>query len=532
METLRLLWRLVRFFTLELPILLIAVVFGLTLIRDFDLERTLELLTWFGAGLGAFALLGLIWLLRPRAPNAYGTAHFADRKALRKAGLHGKGMIIGKKAGRFIRFSQPGHLLTFAPTRSGKGVSAVIPNLLDHPGSVVVTDIKGENHRITGAYRNRLGPVLALAPLNPEVGNATINPLDFIRTGTDYEVDDARLLAEMIVATDGPEPNHWEREARTLITGLLLYIVNALPAERRNLAELRNLLMCNRAVFDAHLDNMSECASSVAARIADGFTQKEDRERASVISTAQGATAVFESPHLIRTTATSSFRFEQLKDGTLSLFIIVPPEYVKAYQPFLRLVVGLATAAMTRNVTMPAHPVLFLLDELPALGYMRPIEDGIGYLAGYGASLWLFVQDLDQLKQTYRKWRSMIANCAVRQAFNVQDTETAQLISGMLGQRTVKVRSEGHTGRFGRLGLPSTFSASRTEAPRPLLSADEVMLLPGDKALVFVQGCRPILAEKVRYYAERLFKGRWRPARRKNEHSQLDLTRQLRLAEK
>ena len=40
---------------------------------------------------------------------------------------------------------------------------------------------------------------------------------------------------------------------------------------------------------------------------------------------------------------------------------------------------------------------------------------GIGYLAGYGAALWLFVQDLDQLSQTYRKWRSMVANCAVRQ---------------------------------------------------------------------------------------------------------------------
>jgi len=43
-------------------------------------------------------------------------------------------------------------------------------------------------------------------------------------------------------------------------------------------------------------------------------------------------------------------------------------------------------------------------------------EDGIGYLAGYDARLWLFVQDLDQFQQTYRKWRLMIANCAVRQA--------------------------------------------------------------------------------------------------------------------
>jgi hypothetical protein len=33
-------------------------------------------------------------------------------------------------------FGQKGDFLTIAPTGSGKGVSAVIPNLLDYPGSV------------------------------------------------------------------------------------------------------------------------------------------------------------------------------------------------------------------------------------------------------------------------------------------------------------------------------------------------------------------------------------------------------------
>jgi type IV secretion system protein VirD4 len=33
-----------------------------------------------------------------------------------------------------------------APTRSGKGVGVVIPNLLNWPDSVVVLDIKGENY--------------------------------------------------------------------------------------------------------------------------------------------------------------------------------------------------------------------------------------------------------------------------------------------------------------------------------------------------------------------------------------------------
>ena len=44
---------------------------------------------------------------------------------------------------------------------------------------------------------------------------------------------------------------------------------------------------------------------------------------------------------------------------------------------------------------------------------------------------------------------------------------------------------------------------------RPLLSPDEVMLLPDNRELLFVNGCKPILAEKVRYFTERRFRGRW-----------------------
>lgn len=45
-----------------------------------------------------------------------------------------------------IPYAGDGPLITFAPTRSGKGVGCVIPNLLDFKGSAIVVDIKGENY--------------------------------------------------------------------------------------------------------------------------------------------------------------------------------------------------------------------------------------------------------------------------------------------------------------------------------------------------------------------------------------------------
>src|SRR6056297_1329076 len=356
---------------------------------------------WFGGVMAA--LLALAGHLTKQAagfigrrPDSHGSARFADLDDVRHGRLlRRRGQILGRKSGRMLRYSGDGHLLTFAPTRSGKGVGCVIPNLLDHPGSVVVTDIKGENSAISASWRRSLGPVYELAPLGgASEHSATFNPLDFIRMRTVYEVDDARLVAEMLVVPEHAHANHWEREARTLITGLLLYIRHHLTPEYQNLGALRDLLMQDAEELELLVSEMAMSRQENVARIARGFSQKEPKERSAVISTAQGATELFESPELRMATASSSFSFEQLKDETASVFIIVPPEYLEAYRPFLRLMIGIASVAMTRNKAKPQEPVLFLLDELPALGYMRPIEEGIGYLAGYGCKLWLFVQDL------------------------------------------------------------------------------------------------------------------------------------------
>jgi type IV secretion system protein VirD4 len=512
-------WRAVRLVFIELPFWTIVGV-GLYLVFYYlFLSGVFSWAIWASCLSASVLLLMVVGIRFFARHNAYGSAEFASRSDLRRAGLRSSGLIIGKSGWRFIRHAKPGHLLTFAPTRSGKGVGAVIPNLLDHPGSVVVTDIKGENHAVTRTYRETLGKVIAFAPFDPTLGGDGYNPIDFIRTFTPKEVDDARMIAEMLVAPDGKEANHWEREARTLLTGLLLHVALERKPQERNLHRVRALLMRDRSGFEAVIEAMAQSPHIVISTIGQGFSQKEDKERGAVISTAQSRLEPFDSPLLQAATNHSSFKMEDLKRETLSLFIIIPPEYVAVYQPILRLMVGLATAAMTRQAKRPKHPVLFLLDELPALGHMRPIEDGIGYLAGYGATLWLFVQDLDQLQKTYVKWRSMIANCAVRQAFNVQDTQTAELLSGMLGQRTVRTRSGSRSGRFPWLWMATNFNETVAETGRPLLSPAEIMLLPENQMLVFVQGCKPILAEKARYFTDRYFRKRFDATVSNNDES-------------
>lgn len=99
----------------------------------------------------------------------------------------------------------------------------------------------------------------------------------------------------------------------------------------------------------------------------------------------------------------------------------------------------------------------------------------------------------------------------MRRAFNVADSETARELSALLGVATVRVDSEGRSAAFPFSLLPHSVHRGATETSRPLLTEDEVMTLPAQKQLIFVQGMRPILANKLRYFDwwERLFWGKW-----------------------
>jgi type IV secretion system protein VirD4 len=449
--------------------------------------------------------------------DSHGTARFANEQDLARHGLRGgKGLIIGRKAMLLLRFNRPGHLLTFAPTRSGKGAGCIIPNLLDHPGSAFVIDPKGENYAASHAWREQSGSVHLIAPFDRNGETARFNPLDFIRIGQAEEVDDAALIADMLVVPEHQE-TFWDSEAKALITMLILYVANFTIGRNRTLTNVWMLLMLDKAAFDELLGEIENTGHASLVTMARGFSQKEVRERSAVISTAQSHMKIWKSPLLAAATETSDFRMEEMKRQPTSIFLVIPPELLETYRPFVRLIVGLALIAMTRTVSQRRRqPVVFFLDEVAALGRMEPIEAGIGWLAGYGVTLWLFFQDLDQLMNIYRRWRSVIANAAVRQAFNVTDHATAAELSNMLGVTTIATQSYGRSTQGALRLLPTGFSLHHGEVARKLMTPDEIMAMPADRQLIFLQSCRPILARKIRWFDEQRFRMRKHRAERKS----------------
>ncbi len=472
-------------------------------------------------GVTAALAVTMTWRRRRRlAPSdSHGSAHWGDGTALRLP----RGLLLGRQGRELLRVGGEGHVLTVAPTRSGKGVSAVIPNLLDYPGSVLVTDPKGENYAVTARWRRDelKTPVYAFDPFGVAEGDAaaTYNPLDLIDAASAEAVDDARLIADMLVlpgAREG-EQAFWNEEARGVLTGLILHVAASSPAEHRTLTQVRALLTLAPEPFNELLEEMqgTQAAGGLIARAAARILQKADRERSGVLSTAQSHTHFLDSPRMARVLERSTVDLSVLKREAVSVYLILPTDRMDAYARWLRLMIGCALLAMARTRGQPKERVLFLLDEFAHLGRMHPVQRDIGLAGGFGVTFWLIVQDLSQLKSTYGEtWLTFLANIGVLQAFGINDWDTAEYLSKMTGEATIHVESEHHSRGVSRgPHAQRQIGTGRTQSQqgRRLLLADEVRRLSREAELLFVKGDPPLLVERLNYLHDREFQGRADP---------------------
>jgi len=443
--------------------------------------------------------------------ETHGSARFATNKEVAPLARADTGLLIGRdpKSKRPLRYDGPAHLLTMAPTRTGKGVGTIIPNLLTADRSVICIDPKGENAKIAGRARQQFGPVHVLDPFGVTgLPSAAFNPLDQLDLAGLDVAEDASTLADALVFDEPGMAGeaHWNEEAKALIAGLILHIAAQEPRERRNLATLRDYLTLAPEAFAALLKDMqaSPEAAGLVARAANRHLGKSDREAAGVLSAAQRHTHFLDSPRMVAVLGRSDFRFADLKRRNVSVFLVLPPDRLSTYSRWLRLLVAQSLTDMARDPAKPAVPVLYLLDEFAALGHLAPVERAMGLMAGYGVQLWPILQDVHQLRATYgQRAGTFLSNAGVLQVFGVNDHDSARLVSDLLGQETVVFQTMSRALDAEKTGI--TYGEQHTA--RPLLTPDEVRNLPQNLELLFLAGQRPIVAGKLAYYADAEFRG-------------------------
>ena len=465
---------------------------------------------WFGSGYPNVTLT-------THGSAHFGTAAIGARHLAPAAPVDAfvLGYLPGAPRKSDARFRQDGHILTCAPTGAGKGLGGVIPNLLDYPGSAFVLDFKGENYAVTARARRELGhQVILVDPfgITGSTGHA-LNWLDTLDSDSPDVVSCAAGLADMLVAVEGNDgDSHWTDTARELLRGLLVYVAT-LPAERRTMAELRRIVTASEDDLADTLADMQadpEAGQRIPARAAAAHLNRPERERGSVLSTVVRHTAWLDDPRLCAALARSDFDLADLKRQPMTVYLAIPPDRLRACLGFVRGFIGLALDGITATSGRPVHRVAFFLDEFGQLGRMDRLADSVTLLRGYGAQLWLFVQDLSQLKAVYPRWQSFLANTS-QQFFGTADFDTARYLSGALGQQTIRYETQNVSQSSGPWSKPGSSSSSTGEhlQGRSLLAPDEVMRLGPTRPIVLISGEPPYLLHRVSYLTDPTYAGRF-----------------------
>lgn len=484
-----------------------------------------------GIGLVVVLPAALVTAARPRRA-LHGDARFANAAEVARAGLTGNSgtspsILVGRHRGRFLALPGQLSVMLSAPTRSGKGVGVVIPNLLNWPDSVVVLDIKGENHAITAGYRAEHGQaVYAFSPFDDSAHSHRWNPLSAVRTSELHRVGDLLAIGQVFFPNDGGGTSSeafFNDQARNLFLGLGLLLLET-PELPRTVGEMLRQSSGKGRSLKEHLSGLitqrrdegkplsDECADALQRLLSNS-----ENTLSSVVATFNAPLTIFAAAVVDAATSADDFRLEDVRRRRMSIYVRIPPNRLANARPLLALFFSQLVSLNTQ--TLPEHDsslkvqCLLVNDEFAAMGRVGIITSAAAFLAGYNLRLLTVVQAMSQLDVVYgeKEARTFATNHGLQILYAPREQRDADEYSAMLGHFTERATSRGRSRSFSGQGH-STVSRNESDQRRALLLPQEFKELGSERLVVIVENCKPILGEKIRYHRDKVFKARLRPA--------------------
>ena len=457
---------------------------------------------------------------RRAASDLHGRARLLDRRFLRRLARRG-GILLGQCGARpgapLIGWSLEGSAVTVAPPRTGKGALIAL-NLLSpgdrgFDGSTVTIDPRGELWCIAARRRRELGRrVLLLDPFGvaaahrdefeechlPAVTSARYNPLSFIREDEGLAVRDINVLLDALLTPprqDGHQNSrHFYESARAIIAGYMAWVRFREPPEQRTLTTLHRMLSMGpgeRAEFGELVRGCGDFAGGLARIAVEREAQVGQEEGGSNFTTIANQLAFLNYPELAENTATSSFDPLVLADGETDLFVVAPEETVEHVKGWLRLWVAIPNAVGGRKPL--ERDMLIVIDEMPRIGFLKPVMDGYTMAAGKGVHFWCFAQSISALDSSWGKEhrRTLLHLAEIVQVlgFPRTDAEGAEELSKAIGTATFEGRTESRSGTVAESRIVAANTQwqageSRSLVRERVVTPDELMTLGPDRQYV------------------------------------------------
>ena len=483
---------------------------------DPEVRRWLAIGALSAVGAAALVAVGISRSLRP---PLHGAARWAGEAELAQAGLRARqGIVLGWSGGRLLTFGGPEHVMLHAPTRSGKGVGVVIPNLLTWADSVVVLDVKRENWNVSAGFRAAHGQeVILFDPLDGDARTARFNPLGHIDRADPIAVlDELQKLAVMLFPVPPSTDPFWAEAARTGFIGVGAYVAETpeLPFSLGTLyGELTDGDPRTRLprLMAARVDAGRPLSAGCVGALSD-FCSASENTFAGIKQTLTSRLGLWLNPRVCAATDASDFDLRDLRERRISLYLCVSPDNLGRVAPLFGLLLQQLVDLNTRELpTAERHrvPVLLLMDEFARLGHAGVIARGFSYVAGYGLRLLPVLQSPAQLRAEYGAdlAEEIMANCGVEIAFAPKELKVAQELSERLGYWTYQGRSRSRPS-----GLSGGHrSVSESDQRRALMLPQELIQMSPSRLIVLRAGMPPVRGRKIVYWRERAFARRVTP---------------------
>lgn len=461
----------------------------------------------------------VILFMKTAKRSLFGEARFATMRDLKKSGLlNEKGIIVGKRGGKFLMFGGSQHAIISAPTRSGKGVGVVIPNLLNWPESIVVLDIKQENWDITSKYRADHGQACYLFnPAATDYRTHCYNPLHYISANPNFRIDDIQKIASMLFPDQPGTDVIWTATPRGLFLGIVLYLLET-PGKLITLGQvLRETLNDGDGskYFEAAIRTRAKTdnpLSDICIRALNGYTSiSSENTRAGVITSFRSRFELWMNPLVDAATSFNSFDLRDIRKKRMSIYLGVTPDNLDRMAPLLNLffqqLLDLNTRELPNQNAKIKFSCMLLMDEFTAIGKINILSKGISYIAGYWLRMVPIIQSPAQLVEVYGKdaAQTFTTNHALNIIFppKASETQTAKDVSEWLGYQTVTGRSESKGKGF--FASSKSSSESLSDQRRALMLPQEITSLGQNRELIIMENVPPILADKILYFKDAVF---------------------------
>ena len=449
--------------------------------------------------------------------GTYGTAGFMSEKEipevldLVKDVRSHTGTILGKIDGKAVcvplETKLNANVAVFGASGSMKTRAYCINRILQsviRRESLIITDPKSELYEKTSEYLRSKGYEVKVFNLVSPESSDSWNCLCEIK-GDELM---AQLFCDVIIKNTGSErgDHFWDNAEMNLLKSLVLYVERGYPIENKNIGEVYKLLTLNSEnELSVLFDNLPYSHPAKAPYSI--FKQASETVRSGVIIGLGSRLQVFQNSQIRSITSYDEIDLElpgkmpcayfcitSDQDSTFDFLSSLFLSFV-----FIKLVRYADKSCPDGKLPVPVH---ILGEELTACGVIPDLSRKISVIRSRNISMSCVFQNLAGLQNRYpyNQWQEILGNSDIQLFLGCADELTAKYISDRAGEISITVTSKvKQLGTWRVSDYTPEYRETSGVGKRKLLTMDEVLRLPVNKALIIIRGRKVLQADKYDY---------------------------------